>query len=225
MATPRAPVVLSTEPRGLLEFSGVVTQPDGAVLAPLTVRSHCAFPLSVGLASSVGGSVTFQLENENLRGAEGEEDDPDDWNLLFNEIGHVTSVDLPPNGEAKLVVSFRPAASRGSPTGEEDSDARGGGAMGVRSAHGANVHFAEPASFRERHAIQEARASILLTAVPQSELPTATEHAAAAAAAAQPQPLAPPLEVGLLARHCRSVLRVDEHEVRAEPGYSKERDA
>ena len=64
-------------------------------------------PLTVHLSSSSPEAVTFQLENENLR-QQAEDDDPDDWNHLFNEIGHIDAITLPAHGEQTIFLSFRP---------------------------------------------------------------------------------------------------------------------
>lgn len=225
--------LISTAPFGLLDFPLVVTEVDGAALASLTVRSHSALPVVVKLQSSMPAAITFQHENKNLHDAEDLDDDPEDWNQLFNEVGHIDAISLPPHGESTIVVSFRPMPP-GSAAADDDSsrESRGGGLRGG---------FADQASSR-RHAVQEARATIQLIAEAEhqpplaaptsigstgtgqytdggadaaSAAPAATDAAAVAAApAALPLPLqAQALEVGVLARHCRSVLRVDEHEL------------
>ena len=72
--------LISTDaPKGLLSFPQVVTEAGCAALTELTVTSHSDLPLVVHLESSAAaGAVTFQLENENLRHAADDEDDPDD---------------------------------------------------------------------------------------------------------------------------------------------------
>ena len=153
LATPDA-LITTDASRGVLRFSQVVTEPDGAALSLITVTSCCNQPLRVHLESTAGASskglVTFQLENANLRQGYLDDDDPDDWNALFNECSQIDAIDLEPYGQQTLVVSFRP----------QHSDAESG------DAHSQSKRpFGEPTALRERHAIQEVRTSIQLRPV------------------------------------------------------------
>ena len=202
---------ISTEPRGILTFPRVVIEADGSALASLIIRSHVSVPLTVHLSSSSPEAVTFQLENENLR-QQAEDDDPDDWNHLFNEIGHIDAITLPAHGEQTIFLSFRPQL-RGDGANEKNDD----------SHAELKRQYGEVASFRERHAIEEARASIRLVPTwdappPTMLLPIDASTAAAASSSSSsseppPLPQPPPLDVELRARHCLSVLRVDAHEL------------
>ena len=155
-----SPPLISTDCNGLLRLPNVVTELDGTTLGSIKVTSHSAQPLLVKLESSAPHAVTFQLENENLRhGTAVDDDDPDDWNALFNEVGHVSELRLPPNGSTALIVSFRPKPL---------IDATEGGLM-EHETSSKNRPFGETVS--ERHAIQEARASIHLIAVPEQPPP------------------------------------------------------
>ena len=213
--------LISTIPFGLLEFPLVVTEVDGAALAMFTVRSHSALPLVVKLEASITNAITFQLENKNMCDAEDPEDDPDDWNQLFGEVSHVNAINLASLGECTIVVSYRPAPPRSADDDANESSRDGAGLRGG---------FADQASSK-RHAVQEARAKIRLVAVPDSKpalmVPPVdlcsssssigsslfADGATAAASSTAQAAINFTCEVGLLARHCRSVLRVDEHEL------------
>ena len=108
---PSSPALITTDcSNGILRLPNVVTEVDGTTLGSFTVTSRTAQPLLVKLQTSAPNAVTFQLENENLRhaGIGAEDDDPEDWNALFNEVGHISELLLPPHGSTKVVVSFRP---------------------------------------------------------------------------------------------------------------------
>ena len=50
-------------------------------------------PLSVHLSCPENRQVVFQLHNENLREGDEADEDPDNWNQLFNEA---RGTDIPP---------------------------------------------------------------------------------------------------------------------------------
>ena len=77
--------LLSTDlSNGRLVFERVITD-DSYSLASFSVFSSCDVPLVVHMGCPDNSQVVFQLQNENLRAGE-PEDDPDDWNQLFNEV-------------------------------------------------------------------------------------------------------------------------------------------
>ena len=77
--------LLSTDlSNGRLVFERVITD-DSYSLASFSVFSACDVPLVVHMGCPDNSQVVFQLQNENLRAGE-PEDDPDDWNQLFNEV-------------------------------------------------------------------------------------------------------------------------------------------
>ena len=214
----QTPLISTDAKRGLLSFPNIVTEADGATLGSLTVTSHSAQPLLVRLESSSPEQITFQLENENLRNAAAEDDDPEDWNALFNEVGHIKTLHLPPHGQSTLVVSFKPKPLSAQAV-EYSPDGLGEPTSNNRpyDDHPAT----ERRELRERHAIQEARASIQLIAVPQQEPPMLAQLPPPPSTNQPPPPPPPPLQaepappvvVTLSARHCVSLLRTDAHEL------------
>jgi hypothetical protein len=116
-------------------------------------------------SSAPAGTVGFQLDNENFRHAAAEDDDPEDWNQLFNEVGHVNEVQLAPRGQCTVVVTFRPNQDGGGA-----SDAPGSSLSAQHETKSGS------AAFRERHKVQEARATIELTAVVANAMPTGGEE-------------------------------------------------
>ena len=192
--------LISTKPPGRLDFPIIVTEVDGAALSSLTVCSHSELPLVVKLDSSQPSAVSFQLENENLRCAVDDDDDPEDWNQLFNEVGHVSSITLPPHGEVTIVVSFRPthpatdAESSHDPHGRDQRSYAEAASFGERHA----IHV-NPAEERARLEMQQRRSAGVCTAHPlckaHDKAPTAAPAAApslapAAAAPRQTRPCA-----------------------------------
>ena len=229
------PLVRTDAVHGRLELPGVITESDGAAVGMLTITSQSEWPLIVHLEAPSDESVTFQLENENIRSGD-PDDDPADWNQLFNEVDHIDRVNLEPHGEQVIVVSFRP---RPLPRSSDASQSRPRGERAFGEA------FGEATTFRERHAITLSKATVSLRIVPQPQVqPTATpvataetsgsgvsSEAAIAAAAVYstasslatavaaaappllPPPPPPPIELALIARQCVSVLRTDVHEL------------
>ena len=216
---PSSPALITTDcSNGILRLPNVVTEVDGTTLGSFTVTSRTAQPLLVKLQTSAPNAVTFQLENENLRhaGIAAEDDDPEDWNALFNEVGHISELLLPPHGSTKVVVSFRPKPLiDASDAVEHETSSK-------------NRPFGE--TTRKRHAVQEARTSIQLIAVPQPSHEPLLQQQQQLTAAQQPQPQwsasqqppappqqqpspAPPVVLVLSARHCVSLLYIDEHEL------------
>ena len=171
---------------GVLELEGV-TSGSASSVGSFVLTSRVAHPLEVLLKSSVP-QLTFQRHNENLADID-DEDDPDDWNELFNEIDLVDRVLLPPHGSEPVIATFRPQ--------ECVKDGAADGASKRHNAEGGGT-------LQTRYAVQEARATVELRPV----LPAAAAAAAAATAAA-----AEPLKLEVVARHCISVLRTDVREL------------
>ncbi|KOO35561.1 peroxisomal membrane protein mpv17, partial [Chrysochromulina tobinii] len=99
------PWIRTDATRGSLSLPGVVTEPGGSAVGELTVTSCCEWPLVVYMETSDPG-VVFQLQNENLRNGD-PDDDPADWNQLFNEIDQIDRIELAPGASTTVVISFR----------------------------------------------------------------------------------------------------------------------
>ena len=206
---------------GVIEMPGVVTEPAAAAVGSLTVTSCSELPLVVHLQAPERGTITFQLQNENLRDGD-LDDDPADWNQLFNEIDQVDQIELPAGASVTIVVSFRPDPAES----ESYATPRRGGVVASSSSSSSSADASKNA-LRERHAITTACATIQLHAVPAtaaaapaialspSLLPAAPSTFVAsmpAAAVASPPP-PPPTTLSIVARQCVSVLRTDMHEL------------
>lgn len=77
--------LLSTDlPNGRLEFDRVLTD-DSFAIGSFVISSASTAPIVVHLVCPDNSLVAFQLHNENVW-AGSPEDDPDDWNQLFNEV-------------------------------------------------------------------------------------------------------------------------------------------
>jgi hypothetical protein len=98
-----------------VEIERVLLSEESVGLAPLTIIAN-EYPVEVALRAQMpaGVNVTFQTRNENLNQSD---DDPDDWNALFNEVDCVQSIRLDPGESRRLIVAFRSVG--GSTLGED----------------------------------------------------------------------------------------------------------
>ena len=83
-----------------VEIERVLLSEESVGLAPLTIIAN-EYPVEVALRAQMpaGVNVTFQTRNENLNQSD---DDPDDWNALFNEVDCVQSIRLDPGESRRL---------------------------------------------------------------------------------------------------------------------------
>ena len=84
-----------------VEIERVLLSEESVGLAPLTIIAN-EYPVEVALRAQMpaGVNVTFQTRNENLNQSD---DDPDDWNALFNEVDCVQSIRLDPGESRRLI--------------------------------------------------------------------------------------------------------------------------
>ena len=150
------PWIRTDATRGSLSLPGVVTEPGGSAVGELTVTSCCEWPLVVYMETSDPG-VVFQLQNENLRNGD-PDDDPADWNQLFNEIDQIDRIDLAPGASTTVVISFRVPEIRASPTPNSTQLSSSRRGQDLQSG-------ASKSALSERHAITTATATIELRAV------------------------------------------------------------
>ena len=150
------PWIRTDATRGSLSLPGVVTEPGGSAVGELTVTSCCEWPLVVYMETSDPG-VVFQLQNENLRNGD-PDDDPADWNQLFNEIDQIDRIELAPGASTTVVISFRVPEIRASPTPNSTQLSSSRRGQDLQSG-------ASKSALSERHAITTATATIELRAV------------------------------------------------------------
>ena len=78
-----------------LELAHVLTASSPG-LAPFTIESCCSEPVTVVLSSSLEEQISFQLKNRNLEDDDLEDQDPADWNQLFNEVSTPPAISARP---------------------------------------------------------------------------------------------------------------------------------
>ena len=121
---------------------------DSPGLSRFTVSSHSAAKISVDLSSSLGDQLVFQLDNKNLQALCDPDEDPCNWNQLFNQVDLVEKVTLDPYQSRTIVVCFRP--NEIAPPGALPNAADEGGRRGEydRAQFDATEADAEMSEFR-----------------------------------------------------------------------------
>ncbi|KAL3907212.1 MAG: hypothetical protein SGPRY_010257, partial [Prymnesium sp.] len=199
--------LLSTDlPNGRLEFDRVLTD-DSFAIGSFVISSASTAPIVVHLVCPDNSLVAFQLHNENVW-AGSPEDDPDDWNQLFNEVDLVDTFMLGPGKSQRMIVLYRSQHLSSSLMNERDN----GDVMRrdeLHSAHSRHAILEEHAKLKIRYNLCTADDAAMKPGMDPAEA-LAAAMAAYARTAASP---AYQLGCNLVAKRCRSILRIDVQEL------------